>query len=1539
MALRTLTESQWKSHLISIGIPSGSATEYAVKLCEQQIPKSLLKDLSDEELREDFGVKLKGHRLIIRNSCKTHSSVPDVTGTLHNNKIQHKAPQLSPSMNPRLFRAFIRHWEVYKRLVGIPEEFVDTAAQIFSLCCNDHPDIRHTIADYDPDHLSMSEHDYFELLRKLLTSQSTPEIYRDKFFNMVQQENETCHQWLKRLKAVILDCEFTISCDKEEGHTHKFDDMLIRTKFILGTHNVHIKQDLLTKSPELKTLDEVFSHASRMETTSRDMNLSHKTVASIGIDSPNSSSSSCEDEEICKVSTYKKSKKPPRKPTPSQMQRYQSPQTSPKPCNGCGSHKHTTSNRSTKCPAWNKVCNNCGKRGHFGKVCNGERTDHADAVIAEVANTSTSKDEIEVKVTPQVGSKKTLQLSMYPDTGATLCVAGLPILRSLGIKLSQLKHSSRRMKTATGDKINCRGWFPAQLTLNNKSTRQNIYICDNIQRIYLSKEGCLALGIIHKDFPSPINTNVNNKDESKPAALSASTKRPDKIPFDPTPENIALLKDYLLRVFSETVFNNDKSRYFPKMLGVPKADIHLSPNATPYFRATPNQLPYYWREATKELLDEFVRRGMIAKKPIGTPTPWCHPMVITAKKSNTSRPKIRMTVDLTHLNSQCIRELHHVESPFKLVSQIPKNTYKTVLDAVDGYQAIELDEKSQHLTTFITHWGAYYFLRIPAGLIDSGDKYTSRYDFVIQHIPRKVKCVDDTLLYDFTIEDAFYHTFDYLSTCEAHGIVLNASKFQFCEKELTFAGFTITPTSIKPSDSTLKAIREFPIPQNITDVRSWFGLVRQVAYAYSISEHLAPFRDLLKHSNGEKPKFIWNDQLQEVFNKSKEQLVESVVNGIKMFEPSRHTCLQCDWSKHGVGFLLLQKHCNCEFDDSSTVVQQCCTDGWKLVYAGSRFTIDAESRYAPTEGEALAVSWALKTSRVFTLGCPKLTVITDHKPLLGIFNERDLGSIKNPRIRRLKEATLDYHFSIKYCPGKLHLGADALSRHPVSPSNKGAGTSMDEIAGICEDHMVAVIQSAMSYIDNVSEITGTEKFPQAVTLDKLELECLKDEQYMQLHDLVISGFPQQRANVPDHCKVYWPHAQKSLLSTYGGIILFKDRIVIPKSLHTMTLQILHSAHQGCTGMLARAGASVYWPGINKAIMSYQSNCKTCLETSPTQAREPMQLSPLPQRPFQNVCTDLFELGGHHYVIIVDRFSGFLHILHSKEPPTSRFLIKHLRDVFTRYGRPEQLETDGGPQYRSELFSKFLNTWGVEHRVSSPYYAQSNGRAEVAVKSAKRMLRDNVNPMNGTLDNNKVACAVLQYHNTPLQDGPMSPAQLLFGRALADFLPVNPKAYELHPYWIEEVEKKQLNRAAHHRNLAKRYNFGTRPLKPLQVGQTVAVQDLSHPSRRRWNRFGKVVKCLPFRKYEVKLHDTGNVTTRNRRFLKVTNSRCCRQNGRYTGPLTGPSVPARNTRAVSTQSPTVRGRSNIVEETVAQQPAKEPLAVRRLRPHNKPGLKE
>ena len=1535
MALRTMNHQEWVAFLTSIDIPQQDADKYSIKFSEQQIHVKHLKFISDEDLQQLFDVKILGHRLAIRH----HLDEPNGTPASHNIKPQvtHKPPQLKPNMNSSSFRAFITHWNVYKQLVGLPIDNPNGAAHIFSLACSDYPEIRQTIADYNPEHLLLPEQDYLSLISKLLTAQSTPETYRNKFFNMSQNSEETCQQWLQRLKEIVPDCEFNIPCNQKEGVFHHYDEDILRSKFILGICNMDIKQDLLAKSQDLKTLDQVFTHALRMEATGRDISRVDKTVEGIDNISIN------DNDEFNRISSYKKSQKV--------VSRGLVRNAKERPmCAGCGSNQHSSFERSSKCPAWRKTCNNCGKLNHFSKVCRAHQAttaDSANALIATVNDNTSNEIELSITLSPE-NSNKAVSFSVYPDTGATLCVAGLHILRKLGIKLPELQHTTRNIFTATGQKIICIGKFRASLSLGNRSTLQEIFVCRNIKRIYLSRAGCVALGIVHKKFPQPLNPSPSHMHSS------SIPQRPKQLPYAPTQANIPLLKEFLLKVFSETAFNNNKECYFPAMKNVPKAHIHLKPGAESRFIPTPNQIAHFRREAAKKLLDQHVKRGIIEKTPIGMATPWCSRMVITPKKSNTVSPKLRMTVDLQHLNSQCIRELHHVESPFKLVSQIPEHTYKTVLDAVDGYQAVELDEQSQPLTTFITPWGSYQFLRLPAGLIDSGDKYTSRYDLIIKDIPRKLKCVDDTLLYDSSISEAFYHTFEYLQTCAENGITLNANKFVFCQKEITFAGFKVTSTGIKPSDNTLRAIREFPTPKSTTDIRSWYGLVRQVAYAHSVSEDLAPLRSLLQHEEGKQPKFIWTDQLQQVFERSKEHIVTSVTEGIKTFDPTKLTCMQCDWSKNGIGFLLLQKHCRCiEPSTTDTTMQPCCKTGWKTVYAGSRFTNPAESRYAPTEGEALSVAWGLKTSRLFTLGCPNLIVITDHKPLLGILNERDLGTIKNPRIRRLKEQTLDFHFSIKFCPGKLHAGADALSRHPVQ--NPGNIASMCELsAETCERHIESTVQYALDTLGLIAPINESTTIPPLITLDKVVVECLRDSEYMELHHLVTTGFPLLRINVPNHAKLFWPFAEKGILSTFENVVLYNDRIVIPKSLRSYVVKVLHSAHQGCTGMLSRAATTVFWPGMRKEILSFQTNCQVCTKISPSQPREPIQLSPLPQRPFQVICADIFQLNNRYYLIIVDRFSSFLHIFYSRLPPNHKFLEKHLRNIFVRYGRPDQLETDGGPQFQSYEFERFLQTWCIKHRLSSPYYPQSNSRAELGVKTAKRLLRNNTNT-DGSIDNDKVACAVLNYHNTPLRDGPMSPAQLLFGRSLPDFLPVHPKLYQLHPYWIRQVKKNRLNHYSRLQKTAMRYNFGTRSLRTLRVGQSVVIQN---PSTKRWDRHGLILKVLPYRKYQLRITDTGNLTFRNRRHLKPSNPPHMRR------PLSGPMVPTNpTTLSVSDNLPLGRARNGqenqitspaLTNNEYAEPPSttslpheqrpssgtpRTPLAVRKLRPYNKPGLLE
>ena len=138
--------------------------------------------------------------------------------------------------------------------------------------------------------------------------------------------------------------------------------------------------------------------------------------------------------------------------------------------------------------------------------------------------------------------------------------------------------------------------------------------------------------------------------------------------------------------------------------------------------------------------------------------------------------------------------------------------------------------------------------------------------------------------------------------------------------------------------------------------------------------------------------------------------MSQVEEGICTFDTSHRACLQTDWSKDRIGYLLLQQYCECDPKNAPI----CCPDGWRLVYAGSCFTTPTEAGYSPTEDKSLAFAWALDNARTFVLGCRDLIVSTDHKPLLGIFCDRDLSSIPNDHISSQKERTFPYQFQYNF---------------------------------------------------------------------------------------------------------------------------------------------------------------------------------------------------------------------------------------------------------------------------------------------------------------------------------------------------------------------------------------------------------------------------------------------------------------------------------------------------------------------------------------------
>ena len=113
-------------------------------------------------------------------------------------------------------------------------------------------------------------------------------------------------------------------------------------------------------------------------------------------------------------------------------------------------------------------------------------------------------------------------------------------------------------------------------------------------------------------------------------------------------------------------------------------------------------------------------------------------------------------------------------------------------------------------TTFITEWGRYQYLRAPMGFQASGDAYTKCFNDITVDMKCKTSIIDDTILWDSSISSAFWHTLEYISHCAQNGIVFNPAKFAFGKTKVDFGGFTLTKDGIKPTNSMISAIANFP---------------------------------------------------------------------------------------------------------------------------------------------------------------------------------------------------------------------------------------------------------------------------------------------------------------------------------------------------------------------------------------------------------------------------------------------------------------------------------------------------------------------------------------------------------------------------------------------------------------------------------------------------------------------------------------------------------------------------------------------------------
>ena len=732
-------------------------------------------------------------------ASQTQNNAPDRPPT--NRSAQREVKNVRPptgtyDMSSVEYRTFCRDWQDYQRLT---QDCDTTTVTHMRLTCD--AQLRQAIDTIHGDKWqSYSVDKALKEIGGITKRTSNPAVARKRFHALAQTETEPIREFAVRCKQAAADCHFVCpSCDSD------LTDWMLVDQITCGVQSEVLQQELLQKHGNFSSFETLRSYCEAHESAYRDkQELSLAPRASVAaavtpVDTGDikQPEPDCAPELAARMSAHTRQK---------QAKPLQPAAT----CSFCGRAVHANGRQG--CPAHDRFCSQCGKKGHFGTMCRSKPTLSSVRVDPDmVAGVGKGLPRLPLTMT-HTGSRKTRVFNAIADTGAEVSVMGRTHLMQLGLSSKHLAKTSRRLQHAAGGGLQVLGTIRVQLSLQDRQTSESIFVVAGVDDIFLSLSACRQLSIVHADFPCHQIGAISDAYPSEAADMAADKPRqvpdrPVQPPFPPTEENIPKLEAWLKERFSDSTFNTT-SKPLPAMSGPPH-HIHLKDGAEPFVAHTPIPIPHHWKKEVKRQLDEDVAMGILRPVPAGEPTEWCFRMVTVPKKDG----KPRRTVDFQPGNKACLRETHHTPPPFDMVSSVPPSSYKTVLDAFNGYHQVMLDEESRKLTTFITEYGRYQYLRTPQGHCSAGDAYTKRYDDIVAGVERQCKCIDDTLLYDADIAQAFFHTFDYLTLCGSNGVTLNPSKFKFCRREVEFVGYFLGWDDYRPTGDKLSAIRNFPMPE------------------------------------------------------------------------------------------------------------------------------------------------------------------------------------------------------------------------------------------------------------------------------------------------------------------------------------------------------------------------------------------------------------------------------------------------------------------------------------------------------------------------------------------------------------------------------------------------------------------------------------------------------------------------------------------------------------------------------------------------------
>ncbi len=803
-----------------------------------------------------------------------------------------------------------------------------------------------------------------------------------------------------------------------------------------------------------------------------------------------------------------------------------------KTCYRCGASNH----KAEDCRFREQICRNCQKKGHIARVCRSKpksptqdvrtvdreaEVDYED-LLGAVASLSERVPPLKVQVTLD-GHKVPMEI----DTGASRSLMSEKAFRSLWPK-RKLQTSSVKLQTYSKEPLPVLGAIPVRATYDHQSERLTLLVVEGDGPTLLGRDW---LSIIQLDWP--------------------------RIHYASHSDLQVILNKYE-EVFEE-VLGTFKGR---------KARIEVDPGATPRYHKA-RTLPYALRPKVEEELDRLVAEGTLEPVPHSE---WATPLVARMKADKKS---IRLCGDFkVTVNPVAKLDRYPVPKVEDLFATLKRGRLFTKLDLRHAYQQLPLDEDSKKYVVINTTKGLFRYTRLPYGISSAPGIFQREMEHLFQGIPGVVVYLDDILI---TGEDEASH----LKTLESvlcrlseTGLKVKKGKCLFMAPTVTFLGHRIDAEGLHPLLDKMEAIEAAPAPTNVTELKSFLGLLTYYGkFLPNLSTKLTPLYRLLRHDAPWK----WSTEQDKVFCESKKLLTSDCL--LVHFDQKLPLTLACDASAYGIGAVLAHK-----MPDGSE----------KPVGYASRTLNKAEQNYSQLEKEGLSLVFGIKKFYAYVFG-RSFELITDHKPLLGLLGEaRSTSPQASARVRRWSLYLSMFEYTLKFRKTEAHANADALSRLPLPVMAPDPSEPAELV--LLSQHL--------------------QDSP--VSAEQIRRQTEKDQVLAPVVQFLKQGWPMA---VEKNSPIMPFFQRRTELSLYEGCVLWGARVVVPGTFQEAILAELHEGHPGMVRMKGLARSYVWWPGLNSDIETTIRLCAECQVVQAAPAAAPLHPWNWPARPWARLHLD------------------------------------------------------------------------------------------------------------------------------------------------------------------------------------------------------------------------------------------------------------------------------------------------------------------------------